>query len=1189
MALRTSRRRTALTGLLAALALPTVTLAAPAFAAPAAPPAPPSASVPAAAKIEAKVLDQLADDDKAVYWVQLNSQATTVEAQRATTKTAKAEALLRAKTTHADTTQAHLRGLLDAVRADYRSYWIVNAIRVTGDRKLLDTLAQQPEVASIRAEQTVKLDEVIPATAEPKAADAVEWNVDRIGAPRVWDELGDRGEGIVVANIDSGVDYTHPAVNAQYRGRSADGAYDHNYNWFDPANVCPSAAPCDNNDHGTHTMGTMVGSAGADRIGVAPGARWIAAKGCETNSCSDASLLAAGQWVIAPTDLSGNNPRPDLAPDVVNNSWGGTLYDDWYRLTVQAWVDAGIFPAFSNGNSGPGCNSNGYPGGYTNGYSSGSFNSAGAISSFSSRGPGESGQLKPDLAAPGENVRSSVPGAGYAAFSGTSMASPHTAATVALIWAYAPSLRGNVAETRALLDRTAVDTDATACGGTAAKNNIFGEGKLDAYAAVSAAPHGPVGTLAGHVTSGGAALAGATVFADGAIDRTAVTGADGSYSLANLAEGSYSLKVTKYGYLPATADAVVVADQTVTRDFAVEQAPSAVVTGTVRSGGVPAAGSVVTATGTPVSATADAAGHYRLTLPLGEYDVTASSPYRCADQAQRHLSLTGDTTADIELPVRTDTFGYSCAAGGGDWVGGTTKLALTGDTAAEQVRLPFAVPLYGNVYTSGYVSTDGVFSFPAASTLYSNGAIPSPGLPNGALYPLWDDLYLDANSGVYTATTGTGTDRAFVVEWRNVTFYSDRTVRLSFSVAIGEDGSFTYRYKDTAAAGPAAGSGATVGLENATGTDALQYSLNTAVLTDGLAVTFRPVKTGLLRGTVTDANDGKPLAGAAVKLLTAAGATAGTATSGEDGGYVLQPAAGDYRLETGAANYATATGPVTVTAGAVQRPVTALATGRVASSVPALTAVVPAGQTRTRTFELANSGAPTAYTVTEAVDAAWLKVEPAAGDLGTGGRQTVKLSLDTAGSAPGTVLTAQLLIRSASGRAPQLTVPVTVVVPGYQVALDAGAIGGFTDSLGDSWTKDREYASGGYGYQGKSSAKDTREAITGSTDPKRFQTAREGMYGYAFDHVPNGVYTVELDFAELDRKSPNTRVFDVLIEDREVIPDLDIALKVGSRKALTQSFTVTVTDGRLDVRFVAANGKTLLNAIRVTQRPDLTG
>ncbi|GAA3070489.1 hypothetical protein GCM10020254_12850 [Streptomyces goshikiensis] len=118
----------------------------------------------------------------------------------------------------------------------------------------------------------------------------------------MWEQLGVRGEGIVVANIDSGVDYTHPAVNNQYRGKNADGSYDHNYNWFDPGGVCASAAPCDNNDHGTHTMGTMVGDdGGANKIGVAPGAKWIAAKGCETGSCSEASS--------SPPD-SGSSPRP---------------------------------------------------------------------------------------------------------------------------------------------------------------------------------------------------------------------------------------------------------------------------------------------------------------------------------------------------------------------------------------------------------------------------------------------------------------------------------------------------------------------------------------------------------------------------------------------------------------------------------------------------------------------------------------------------------------------------------------------------------------------------------------------------------------------------------------------------------------------------------------------------------------
>src|SRR4029453_15653040 len=104
------------------------------------------------------------------------------------------------------------------------------------------------------------------------------------------------------------------------------------------------------------------GSPGANRIGIAPGARWIAAKGCEADYCTDASLLAAGQWILAPTDLNGQNPRPDLRPNVVNSSGGGPAAGGpFYQATVQAWLAAGIFPVFSNGNNGPACGTVGSP------------------------------------------------------------------------------------------------------------------------------------------------------------------------------------------------------------------------------------------------------------------------------------------------------------------------------------------------------------------------------------------------------------------------------------------------------------------------------------------------------------------------------------------------------------------------------------------------------------------------------------------------------------------------------------------------------------------------------------------------------------------------------------------------------------------------------------------------------------
>ena len=219
------------------------------------------------------------------------------------------------------------------------------------------------------------------------------------------------------------------------------------------------------------------------------------AKGC----CLDTALISSGQWILAPTDLNGQNPRPDLRPDIVNNSWGGGSGDPFFQPEVQAWIAAGIFPAFSNGNSGPACGTAGSPGDLPETYAAGAFDQNGNIAGFSSRGPSAfGGIIKPNIAAPGVNVRSSTSGGDgtYGLLSGTSMASPHVAGTVALIWSISPELRGNIPATEAVLNQTAVDT-AGPCGGTTGNNNMWGEGKLDALAAVTAAPKGPTGTLSG--------------------------------------------------------------------------------------------------------------------------------------------------------------------------------------------------------------------------------------------------------------------------------------------------------------------------------------------------------------------------------------------------------------------------------------------------------------------------------------------------------------------------------------------------------------------------------------------------------------------------------------------------------------------------------------------------------------------
>jgi tetratricopeptide (TPR) repeat protein len=280
---------------------------------------------------------------------------------------------------------------------------------VSGDEKLVTALAERSDVKSIRKERTYHLDRIEQNSVTDAAADAdpaaAEWGVKDIKADQVWSQYDDRGEGIVIANVDSGVQYDHPALVGNYRGNLGDGTFRHDYNWYDPTGQCAGGVPCDNNGHGTHTMGTMVGAGG---VGVAPGATWIAAKGCESSSCSDSSLLAAGQWILAPTDHNGQNPKPEMAPDIVNNSWGGgdtTFYQD----IVEAWNAAGIFEAFAAGNDGDGttCSTTHAPGSQAPSYGVGAYDVNGRIAGFSGFGPSlVDGSAKPNISAPGVKVAS---------------------------------------------------------------------------------------------------------------------------------------------------------------------------------------------------------------------------------------------------------------------------------------------------------------------------------------------------------------------------------------------------------------------------------------------------------------------------------------------------------------------------------------------------------------------------------------------------------------------------------------------------------------------------------------------------------------------------------------------------------------------------------------------------------------
>lgn len=461
--------------------------------------APPSAGEPPRpeGQIDSSVTAELEREGTADFWIDLSARADLSPAYEIEDWDERGQFVYDTLMATAEASQADLRASLDAAGASYEPFYASNAILVTdGDAALVQSMAQTDGVDQILGTGEFSPMPTVEAADPPADPTAVEWNVLDVGADEVW-ARGFTGEGIVIASIDTGVQWDHPALRQHYRGFDA-GEVNHNYNWFDATGDSPTV-PVDTNGHGTHVAGILVGNAGGEQqIGVAPGARWIAANGC-ASGCSTRNLLASGQWTLAPTNLEGKKPSVGLRPHIINNSWGSSVPSNNPLLedVSEAWNASGQFAVFSNGNKGPECNTSTSPGSRVINYSVGNYTRNHLINAESSRGSGQDGAIKPDISAPGTNIRSAIPGDAYGLATGTSMAAPHVAGAVALLWSARPDLRSDIEITRNLLDGSATDTNDTSCGGSSTHNNVFGQGRLNALKLINSAPATPVYRLDG--------------------------------------------------------------------------------------------------------------------------------------------------------------------------------------------------------------------------------------------------------------------------------------------------------------------------------------------------------------------------------------------------------------------------------------------------------------------------------------------------------------------------------------------------------------------------------------------------------------------------------------------------------------------------------------------------------------------
>ncbi|KAI9292726.1 subtilisin-like protein [Neoconidiobolus thromboides FSU 785] len=395
----------------------------------------------------------------------------------------------------------------------YKSYYITNTIAVSSKKDMINEIEQLDNVEEISSNRKFLVkgsnsnvnNEAIVLNEVNWTGDTSHWSIDYINASNISNSARRNAAELRYANADTGVQYDHPALVSNYLGALPDGTFDHNYFWWDankkanssrPNSKCGinSPVPCGDDDHGTHTMSTVVGSL---NLGISPTTKWMACKNMDNNFGSPESYLGCLQFFLAPTKLDGTDPKPELRPHVIGNSYtcppSEGCSSTTFQYALKALKMAGILMSVSAGNSGAdGCGSIQYPPAIDpNSFTVGALNyNSDGRAYFSSMGPVPSriNLSGLDIMAPGVNITGAALGSSYKSLAGTSMASPHVSGAALLIMAACPHLERKVDEVEILIRKTATPLySKLGCGGdigTTYPNNEFGYGKINVGKAI---------------------------------------------------------------------------------------------------------------------------------------------------------------------------------------------------------------------------------------------------------------------------------------------------------------------------------------------------------------------------------------------------------------------------------------------------------------------------------------------------------------------------------------------------------------------------------------------------------------------------------------------------------------------------------------------------------------------------------
>ncbi len=496
------------------------------------------------------------------------------------------EAVVLALQEKATITQADILAQLSTLKAQglvesYHAMWAGNVVLIKASVSALDILVQRADVEMIYPDYEIEGIEPVSKGGDEPVIAGVENGLRAINADLVWN-MGITGEGRLVSHLDTGVDGNHPALANRWRGLDPRYSANPEWAWFDP--VTNTTFPFDGGSHGTHTMGTIcgLGETSGDTIGVAFGAEWMSAGVIDRVSIPQtvADALLSFQWIVDP---DGDPSTVWDVPDVSSNSWGVTTghgyppCDQTFWTVLDGCEAAGIVVIFAAGNEGfsglrrPADRATTDITSFAIGAVDGNDPNY-PIAGFSSRGPtfcspDGSEAIKPEVSAPGVNVRSSVPGGGYqGGWSGTSMATPHVAGVVALMRQANPNLTS--AQVREILLDTAVDL------GTQGNDNDYGMGIIDAYQAVLMAQAflDGWGTFVGTITDMATSqpIDGAVI---SVLDRpwSATSRPDGSYTLFVPADTLWDLRIENPPtHLPVFDQQMAIENDTLVLNYALE-------------------------------------------------------------------------------------------------------------------------------------------------------------------------------------------------------------------------------------------------------------------------------------------------------------------------------------------------------------------------------------------------------------------------------------------------------------------------------------------------------------------------------------------------------------------------------------------------------------------------------------------